>query len=535
MRIYLSDKISFNSDLGKSFKRYLPLVFLVLLLIPSIWFLFTNGFIKTDDGDWMVVRFSAFYQALRDGQFPVRFLGRLNFGYGYPVANFLYPGFMYAAVPLHIFGLNFLNSIKAILGLSMVSSGVFMFFWLRKFFDEQSAFFGSLFYVYSPYHLFDLTKRGSAGELFSLAVFPFVLWQLERENFLWSAIGIAVLIIAHNSLAVLFLSVILLYMGLSVYVSKNRRKLFPEYAASLIFGLAMSAFFWMPAIFELSNTVFSETKISNYNQYFAEINQIGLVTILVFLSATALFVMKKNLIKKHRLTIVLLVVGIVSIFFATAISSVFWQVLPASFVQFPFRFLSVSIVCGAYLLAFVLSQFPDKYKIYAGVILIGATVFLSRDYLFPKQFYVQNDSFYATNEATTTVSDEYMSIWVKQKPLAHFKNKVEIVAGAGKISNVSYNSGNTTFDYSSDSPSIVRVATIYYPGWRAFSNGSEKAIFYDNKSGLMDLKLTSGVQTVKLSFGETPFRIISDLISVAGLFGFFIWNYRSLLIKKLKL
>src|SRR2546421_9202065 len=40
--------------------------------------------------------------SLRHGQFPVRFLPRLNHGYGYPVADFLYPLFMYIGVPLYM-------------------------------------------------------------------------------------------------------------------------------------------------------------------------------------------------------------------------------------------------------------------------------------------------------------------------------------------------------------------------------------------------------------------------------------------------
>ena len=67
----------------------------IAVSIVLLWPLFRHGFFITDDGDWMVIRLSAFYQSLADGQFPVRFLGRLYHNYGYPVSNFLYPGFLY--------------------------------------------------------------------------------------------------------------------------------------------------------------------------------------------------------------------------------------------------------------------------------------------------------------------------------------------------------------------------------------------------------------------------------------------------------
>src|SRR3990172_11337145 len=93
-------------------KKYLPIVILLLLIIPSIWFLLLPGFFESDDGEWMVIRLSAFYQSLADGQFPVRFLGRLNNSYGYPVANFLYPGFLYIGSLVHFLGLSFVTSVK---------------------------------------------------------------------------------------------------------------------------------------------------------------------------------------------------------------------------------------------------------------------------------------------------------------------------------------------------------------------------------------------------------------------------------------
>src|SRR3989344_8398866 len=169
-------------NLFDSYKKYWPVLILGLLIIPSIWFLLLPGFFESDDGEWMVIRFSAFYQAFADGQFPVRFLGRLNHGYGYPVANFLYPGFMYFAVPIHILGLNFVSSIKAVLVFSMLGTAIFSYFWLSKIFGRLSAIVGVVALTYTPYHLFDLYKRGSVGELFAFVWVAFILWMIEAKN-----------------------------------------------------------------------------------------------------------------------------------------------------------------------------------------------------------------------------------------------------------------------------------------------------------------------------------------------------------------
>src|SRR3989338_2742945 len=167
-----------------------PAIAVVLLILPGILGLMNPGFFLTDDGNWMVIRFSAFYEALKNGQFPVRFLFRLNNGYGYPVADFLYPLFMYIGIPIHILGFNFVNTIKIILGLSLIFSSFFCFLWLKKKFDNFSSLVGSTLYLYFPYHLWDVYKRGSVGEVLALAIVPFIFWQIERNSFFWGAISI---------------------------------------------------------------------------------------------------------------------------------------------------------------------------------------------------------------------------------------------------------------------------------------------------------------------------------------------------------
>src|SRR3990172_13186686 len=234
-----------NAEQSRSTKKYLPIVILLLLMIPSIWFLLLPGFFESDDGEWMVIRFSAFYQAFVDGQFPVRFLGRLNHGFGYPVANFLYPGFMYFAVPIHVLGLNFVDTIKAVLVFSMLTTAIFSYFWLSKIFDRFSAIAGSVVITYTPYHLFDLYKRGSVGELFALAWIAFILWMIEVKSLLFVSIGISLLAISHNTMFLLFTPLLFAYSLIRKTIS------FKEAIVSFILGVLMSSFFIVPAIYEL--------------------------------------------------------------------------------------------------------------------------------------------------------------------------------------------------------------------------------------------------------------------------------------------
>lgn len=478
----------------------------MVCLIPAIYSLLLPGFFQSDDGEWMVIRFSAFYQALADGQFPVRFLGRLNHGYGYPVANFLYPGFMYLATPLQILGAGFVNSIKAIMVISMLGGGIFTFAWLSKLFDKKSALIGSFFFAYTPYHLFDLYKRGSVGEILSLMWVTFVLWAIEGRNKFLISVGIFLLAISHNSLFLLFLPLLFVYSVL------RKRLTVKDSAISFAIGVLMSSFFTIPAIIELSYTNFSKIEISNINQYFASVELIGVSSITVFVSSLLILYLKK--FKESREVYFFIIISAVSIFLSLSLSSFFWDFLPSSLIQFPFRLLSYIVISGAFLSAYVLHVLKNKKGILA-LFLLAIIFSSSLNFLVPKIKFDKGDSYYSTNEATTTVKDEYMPIWVKEKAIGHFDEKVKIENGQN-VSGLVYNSKRIYFEVLLPSESKALVNTIYYPGWQAEINGIKKDIIFDNASGAMEIKLPKGENKVKFEFSETPLRLLSDLISISA-------------------
>ncbi|MDP3988165.1 MAG: hypothetical protein Q8P80_03415 [Candidatus Levybacteria bacterium] len=497
-------------------KNILILLFLVLFSVPSIFSLLHPGFFQSDDGEWMVIRFSAFHQALRDGQFPVRFLGRLNSGYGYPVANFLYPGFMYLAEPVKFLGIGFADAIKIVLGISMIGSAVFTYLWLSKIFNKTSAFIGSLFYLYTPYHLFDLYKRGSVGEVLALAIVPFILWQIERRSFFWITLGIAFLILSHNTLAVLFLPIIV------VYLSLKRISLIHNSLFIILLSLGLSAFFWVPAVFELPYVRFSQVSVSDFSLYFAPIELIGISTIivLVFISFYIYEVLAPKVQPWSRLNlkfILMTLLSLLSIFFSSKISLFFWNYIPSSFIQFPFRLLSYLPLSLAFLSAFIIFQQKGKKLIIVSLVLLAVLSFSVFPYLKPAEFFDKGEGFYSTNEGTTTVADEYLPKWVKQKPTEHFKEKVQIAQGVSEINNLVYNSKNISFNIDSQTDSKVRINTIYYPGWEAFVDGNKSSIQYQNDQGVMELFVPQGEHLVKLSFSETPLRISADIISILSM------------------
>lgn len=493
-------------------KKNLFLIFILIILsIPSIASLFHPGFFQSDDGEWMIIRFSAFHQALKAGDFPVRFLSRLNYEYGYPVANFLYPGFMYLGEIPKILGFGFVDSVKIILGFSMVGSLVFAYLWLSKFFDKFSSIAGALLYLYAPYHLYDIYTRGSVGEVLALAIVPFILWQIERKKIFWTALGIGFLILSHNTLAVLSLPLIIVYLLLDVFIAKNNK------LSTIFLGLGLSAFFWLPALADLQYTVFSQTAVSSWSSYFADTRLIGIPIIFIFLLLIIIFITKKIAIAKHRLTVLFFIIGILSLFFSIELSKPLWNFLPVSFIQFPFRFLSITILSTAFLTAVSLSVLPKNLKFITLVILLLLLGFSAKPFLSPSLFFDKGDSFYSTNEGTTTVKNEYMPKWVKIAPSKRPNAKVENLNGQELINITTITPKKILFNVYLPTPRVIQVNTVYFPGWTALVNGAKANIDYNNEGGLIKINLAKGQNNVQVVFSETPLRLGADLISLVSL------------------
>ncbi len=488
-------------------KKALIPIFLFLLIVPGIGALIHPGFFPTDDGNWMIIRFSAFYEAFRHGQFPVRFLPRLNSEYGYPVADFLYPLFMYIGIPIHILGVNFVNTIKIIFAISLLLSGLFSYFWLKKIFSQASAFAGALAYALFPYHLWDIYTRGSVGEILALAIVPFILWQIERRSIALISFGIALLILAHNVIALLCLPIIFLYMFFSKYYSAK------QIVIVFFMGLGASVFFWFPALFDKQYTVFDKTIVSHFADYFIYPVHYPLYG---YVSVVAIPVSIYGLWKQKKMSYWFIWIGtILSIFVTLPISYLLWKVIPGTnLIQFPFRILSLTMLGIAFLVALCVNIFRYHYKWVFSFLFIIIT-YVSAIPLFNAVTHeVYPDSYYSTNVDTTTVQNEYMPIWVHKVPLNLPNEKVFIANGHGSLSNIFSNGNDIQFTANLETQSIIQINTLYFPGWIASIDRKRTRINATNALGVIQLLVPQGIHTIVVKFTETTIRLIADCISL---------------------
>ena len=509
------------------------LLILLVLSTLALWPFAKYGYFESHDGEWMVIRFTAFHQALVSGQFPVRYVERLNNNYGYPVLNFLYPLPFYLAEFPKIIGFGFVNSIKIVFVVSSIASTFAMFWALAQIFSKNAATAGALIYLFVPYRFVDLYVRGSLGENLAFTFVPIIagcIFNLAKGHIIYAPIlslAVGLLTISHNVMALLFLP---FFFILSTIV--NIRS-FKVTIISFATGILTATFFVLPALYDLKFVRLSQIKISEITSHLVDFTkllipswgygpnpnsasglspQIGIVTTIIIL-ATTITVFKsksKNIAVNYFLLVFFLIV-----FANTKLSAVLWQNLPAAdIIQFPWRMLAIVVFIAAFLTAYLIES--AKSKMLLASLVIAAAVASTLTYIRPAVAVDKGDDYYATNEDTTNVRDEYLPLWARDKPTGRAAQKIEL-AGVGQI--VWQRTSHLKYEAKIESPAdtTVQINTIYFPDFEAKIDGKSTPISYNNSFGLINLKLPSGSHEVIINYTRSPVHAASEIISLVAL------------------
>jgi uncharacterized membrane protein len=237
---------------------------LVLLILPSCFFLFQNSIYFNMHDDLQMIRQLEMDKCLSDGQFPCRWVPDMGYGYGYPLFNF-YPPLPYLVG--HLFrlgGFSYVNAVKLtfalqffVLSFGAYSLGRFLFK------SKLAGFLVALLLNYAPYHAVNIYVRGALNESWALSFFPWIILfglkltrRLSLITFLGLSLSIAGLLLSHLPMSLVFIPA----AGLLFLLSLNPLRQPASYllkislilASSLFFGLILASFFVLPALLETS-------------------------------------------------------------------------------------------------------------------------------------------------------------------------------------------------------------------------------------------------------------------------------------------
>lgn len=532
---------------------------IVLVTMPIVLPFFSSGFFTSHDGEWTVVRLADMFRTVKDGQIPARYSSYLNMQYGYPLFNFAYPAPYYVGIIPVMLKIGFVNSIKFLFVLMTILSGVGMFFLSRHLWKSTLAgIFSSVLFLYLPYRMVDLYVRGSLGEVFALGVLPFLFlffsFLVVRPSLFLTGISAVLLgffLTSHNILSLLFFPILILFIVVRYHFSK--RNSLRYVLTALCLGVGLAAFFVLPALIEKQHILLSMIPIADRSLYFvtpeqliipswgygvptdmkqpftyqlglAQIAALGITGITVFLTFRK---RTKKLSEEPILATALLGIIIVSVIMLFSFTAFLWEHIPLlSEINYPWTLIAPIGFLICLTSGFI---FRNKTAVYPAIAILVSAIVLVLPYAHPETFVNHGDDYYMTNMATTTSSQEYTPLWVKELPIQTFDREIEATENAF-ISDLVSTSRMTSFRIENPSETVVRINTIYYPGWIVTIDGKETEISYTNPKGVMEFSVPSGSHRIEAVFSETPLRKtanIVSLVSLLGIFGSIVFGIRS--------
>lgn len=555
-------------------KHLLPLLIIIFISAAASIPLLVPGLHQIHD-DQQIARLFLFDQATKGGQFPVRWVDGLGFGFGYPLFVF-YPPFVYMLGAIyHLLGASLIDSTKLVFATSILASAIAMYIFAKQIMGRIPAIVASAFYILLPYRALDIYVRGALAESFSFVWLPLILWSFYKlattgnRIFLFvSATLLALLMITHNLIFLPFMLILPFYILFLIHQSKERKLITVNSLLSTLLAIGLGAFFWMPALLEKKYTIVDQlllVNLANYNIHFVYLQQlwnwtwgfggsaagladgisfkIGKLHLLISIGAFLLAVIYLNIAKARtklstvnsQLSTVFFCLLLASAFMTTFYSKPIWDLItPLQYLQFPWRFLTFTGLFASILAGFFIYQLklPILKLIFSIVIIIA--LIIPNLKLFRPQAYREN-----LTDETTTAKDtvswdvsqssfEYLpkgvpikrgelgtnliDIEKSQVPRDKIKRDVDLV----KIENLKHSPSRIDFSAQAQESEVATINTFNFPGWTAKIDGQNVPIFDNNKYKLISINIPQGSHNVNIEFKNTPVRMLANYVSIVS-------------------
>ena len=551
----------------------------LLAALAAAWPLLNHaGLLNTrggGDSPFLLQRLHQLAVALHDGHFPVRWMPDANYGFGYPFYNYYAPLSIYVAAAFHMLGFSYVHAIELtqVLGFLIAAWGVYHLAsrWLKS---EWAGLLSAVAYTVAPFHMVNVYVRGdSLAEFWAMALYPLVLLAADdlmaangsqKRSVVLLALGYAALILTHNISALIFTPFMLLYIFMrAARSSRSFLHLLRAPALGLALGLAISAWFWLPALAERTQVQMGPVTAGyfHFSNHFWNANLIqpsfffdyevagrnafrmGLVQcagiVLGMLALFRHFRRQRSLETGSSATTTFAIFAVaallVATFMITPLSRPLWEMLPLlPFAQFPWRFLSVQALVGAILtggLAFLPGRRPIGIGLVVGTAILLLVTSLGRletdhlavvdDMVTPERL-AQYEWF--TGNIGTTVSAEYLPQTVRPRPFTSAwveqgkRNRTQILAGRAEAQLIDRQATRQTWEVTAgDEGATIVLPTTQWPGWTAAVDGEEAFVRPAPGSGLITLDVAAGAHTVMLALRRTPIRMAAEWLSLAAL------------------
>ena len=521
----------------------------LLLSIICVRALFHEGFFRTID-DITPVRLQYLVKELTPivwDNFPVRFSSGLAHGFGYALYMFYGSLAYFIGALTMIFGhLSDIIATKLIFAIP-IFFGPFIAYWVaRQRLPVFAALIVTIIYAMHPFRGFDIYIRGGVGEswasMFSVLAIGglFLIENKNKYGFILGSLSIALAILSHNISGILCLGFYLIY-GI-IFCRKNI-----HFWLSVLLGLGISSFFWLPAFHY----------VSQMHVYYSAINTVGILYYFTPISELLLPHLFKIDDKSNPFILYLLLLSLIIYIFRNRklsksspytlfwiLSAIILYILPADIlkplwmpfikfvriIQFPWRLNIINIFVSALAIGYGFANSSSKLikLCIVGLSIIYITMFIPA--FKPKEYsYYYNYNAEDTGPCATTWDNEYLPVWVVECLSSPPVSLIE----AKPTTPVTVSIHNR-YDYQAtlnpQVPTRIEINKYYYPGWHLEVDGQDiKIDNYWSKNGIIVAHLDPGEHIVRLFWTKTTIMWVGDILTLISILiwvGIFVYELR---------
>lgn len=243
----------------KALRQPKLLVGLALLtgVLALLWPMLQRGYPITHSTHFNLSWAFQYQRQFFGGQFYPRWLEYSNFGYGNPTFAFYPPLCMVAPLPFRLLGLDMPGSLVASMGLAIAVFGLGLYVLLRQVLPWALALGLALLSMAGPYWLVDIYQRGAIGEVWAIAILPWIFWASLQTICRPQSIGpVAVLALSYGLLTLSHLPTLLVFTLIWLplpWVLGGRDPFWPRVGRCYLgfgLGLGWAAFYLLPAFWD---------------------------------------------------------------------------------------------------------------------------------------------------------------------------------------------------------------------------------------------------------------------------------------------
>ncbi len=531
-------------SINSKFLHLIVIAFLSGIMTLSFWI---YGIPQNPDAEQHLQSAISVYESLKEGELFLKGEPNVNYGYG-GIALRFYPPFTYYSFSLtRLITGDWYNAFGILMWIWFFIGGVGVYLLSSEWLTSKYSLLASIFYLVEPYRNAQIHLTAAFAEFIAGVCLTFCFYFITRIikykntfDIIGLSISFALLILTHIPLTIIGSICLLIYSILSLKGNEWKQSLFKLSFAAII-GILASSFYWIKLVTELgwinlSSENYLTTGEFNYKLYFLDIRgkffpgDIILILILILIVPSILALLYKSRYSVINSLIPLISITLFSIFMTTSYSQPIWEISGTlQKIQFPWRWLTIVSIGYAIILAAGCAHLRNitnnpkslTTKLFICVCLITNSYFtyayIISANLLDIDFCLHNRTTFQQMVEVKT-DDKYLnfflSIW--SKPEA-FNVKEKIVSN-NRISTIERWDGfEKEFRISEGEPVSVRIATFYYPHWKATVNGENVNIEKDEYGAIL-VFIPQKQSIVKVYFQE-PF-IVNFFISISIIVSF---------------